>query len=78
MNSCRCSTVHSIPSFIVISGQVFNLSDWGKNLALVSEKTAKMLWPGKNPVGIQFRHGDRSKEQPFTVVGVVANAQTVL
>ncbi|HUD57364.1 MAG TPA: ABC transporter permease [Terracidiphilus sp.] len=61
----------------LISGKIFTQGDWGKNLALVSEKTAKTLWPGKNPVGLQFRRGDRTKEQPFTVVGVVANARTI-
>jgi predicted permease len=67
------STIH----LQLISGKTFTPDDWGKNLALVSEKTAKTLWPGKNPVGLQFRRGDRTKEQPFTVIGVVANARTV-
>lgn len=61
----------------LVSGQFFSEHDWGKNLALVSEKTAKTLWPGRNPVGLQFRRGDRNDEPPFTVVGVVANARTI-
>jgi predicted permease len=61
----------------LMTGQFFTLSDWGKNLALVSEKTAKTLWPGKNPVGQQFSRGDPDTEKPFTVVGVVANARTI-
>jgi predicted permease len=62
----------------LISGQFFTQSDWGKNLALISEKTAKTLWPGKDPVGQQFSRGDPDKgEKPFTVVGVVANARTI-
>jgi len=60
----------------LISGQVFSQGDWGKNLALVSEKTAKTLWPGRNPLGQQFTRGDPS-EKPFTVVGVVADAHTI-
>ena len=68
------STIH-LP---LIAGQVFSPSDWGNNLALVSEKTAKTLWPGKNPIGQQFSRGDpESGEKPFTVVGVVADARTV-
>jgi len=67
------STIH-LP---LIEGQVFNESDWGRNLALVSEKTAKKLWPGENPVGRQFSHGDPATEKPFTVVGVVADARTI-
>jgi predicted permease len=60
----------------LISGQFFNRSDWGKNVALVSEKTAKTLWPGKSAMGQTFTRGDPS-EKPFTVVGVVANARTI-
>jgi predicted permease len=61
----------------LIAGQFFTQSDWGKDVAVVSEKTAKALWPGKNPVGLQFTRGDRSKELPFTVIGVVADARTI-
>jgi len=61
----------------LIAGQVFNQGDWGKNLALVSEKTARTLWPGKNPLGQQFTRGDPDTEKPSTVVGVVANARTI-
>ena len=61
----------------LIEGRYFSQSDWGKNLALISEKTAKSLWPGKDPVGLQFTRGDRTSEKPFTVVGVVANARTI-
>jgi predicted permease len=60
----------------LIAGQFFSESDWGKNLALISEKTAKTLWPVKDPIGRQFDRGDRT-EKPFTVVGVVADARTV-
>lgn len=61
----------------VLAGKSFSQSDWGKNLALVSEKTAKTLWPGKDPVGQQFNRGGVPNEKPFTVVGVVADARTI-
>jgi predicted permease len=32
------------------AGRVFSEGDWGKNLALISQKTAKSLWPGKTPL----------------------------
>jgi predicted permease len=67
------STVH----LQLIAGQIFTQSDWGKNLALVSEKTAKALWPGRNPIGRQFGWGNPATEKPFTVIGIVANARTV-
>lgn len=59
------------------AGRTFSQNDWGKNLALVSEKTAKTLWPGKNPIWQQFSRGDPATEKPFTVVGVVGDARTV-
>jgi macrolide transport system ATP-binding/permease protein len=61
----------------LLRGHGFNQSDWGQNLALISEKTAQTLWPGKDPVGQQFKRGDPATEKPFTVVGVVANARTI-
>ena len=61
----------------VVTGTMFSPSDWGKNLAVVSEKTARTLWPGKNPIGQQFGRGDPASEKPFTVVGVVGDARTV-
>ena len=67
------STIH----LQLIAGQIFSQSDWGKNLALVSEKTAKALWPGTNPIGRQFGWGNSATEKPFTVIGIVANARTV-
>jgi predicted permease len=61
----------------LISGTFFRESDWGKNLALVSEKTAKTLWPGKDPIGQRFTRGDPATEKPFTVIGILANARTI-
>jgi predicted permease len=61
----------------LITGSVFSQSDWGRNVALVSEKTARTLWPGRNPIGQHFSRGDPATEKPFTVVGVVADARTV-
>jgi macrolide transport system ATP-binding/permease protein len=61
-----------------ISGHSFSQSDWGKNLAVVTEKTAKTLWPGVDPIGKQFSRGDPDrKDKPFTVAGVIANARTI-
>jgi predicted permease len=61
----------------LVAGSFFNGSEWGKNEAVLSERTAKALWPGKNPVGQQFRRAGAEGEAPFTVVGVVADARTV-
>jgi len=61
----------------LIAGQLFSPSDWGRNVAVVSQKTAKTLWPGKNPVGQQFTFAGRDNEKPFTVVAEVGDARTV-
>jgi hypothetical protein len=61
----------------MIAGGTFSEGGWDKNLALVSEKTARTLWPGKDPLGQEFTLRDPATERPFTVVGVVANARTI-
>ncbi|MDR5726044.1 MAG: ABC transporter permease, partial [Terriglobia bacterium] len=60
----------------LIEGRFFSNDDYGRNDAVISELTAKTLWPGKDPIGRQFTHGD-DKEKPFTVIGVVGNARTI-
>jgi predicted permease len=61
----------------LVAGRYFADNEWGRNLAVLTERTAKALWPGKDPVGQQFRRAGAEGEAPFTVVGVVANARTV-
>jgi predicted permease len=61
----------------LIAGRLLNASDEGKPYAVVSELTAKTLWPGKNPIGQPFHRAGLLKEDPFTVIGVVGNARTV-
>jgi predicted permease len=61
----------------LLEGRTLSASDEGKNVALVSEKTAKTLWPGRDAVGQQFVRGDYSRVKPFTVIGVVKDARTV-
>jgi predicted permease len=60
----------------LISGRLLNASDEGKRYAVVSELTARTLWPNKNPIGQQFGRGGVN-ENLFTVIGVVGNARTV-
>jgi predicted permease len=61
----------------LIAGRLLNTSDEGKHYAVISEMTAKTLWPGKNPIGQPFHRAGLLKEDPFTVIGVVGNARTV-
>ena len=60
----------------LIAGRLLSSSDEGKHYAVISELTARTLWPGKNPVGQQFSRAGLN-ENPFTVIGVVGNARTV-
>jgi predicted permease len=60
----------------LIAGRLLSPSDEGKHYAVISELTARTLWPGKNPVGQQFSRAGLN-ENPFTVIGVVGNARTV-
>jgi putative ABC transport system permease protein len=61
----------------LVAGRFVTASDWGRNEAVISELTAKTLWPGRNPLGQQFGRAGATGEDPFTVVGVVENARTV-
>ncbi len=66
-------TVHLSPA----SGRTLTDSDQGKRYALISEATARTLWPGVDPVGKQFQRAGMGGEPPFTVIGVVHDARTV-
>jgi len=63
----------------LIAGRSLSESDEGKNFALVSELTARTLWPGRNPIGQQFTRGDpdHPKENLFTVIGVLKDVHTI-
>jgi predicted permease len=60
----------------LIAGRLLSSSDEGKHYAVISELTARTLWPGKNPIGLQFSRAGMN-ENPFTVIGVVGNARTI-
>ncbi|HYZ85538.1 MAG TPA: ABC transporter permease, partial [Bryobacteraceae bacterium] len=57
-------------------GRYFEESDRGQSVAVLSERAAKLLWPGElNPVGRRFIGED---DQPKTLVGIVADVRAVL
>jgi predicted permease len=60
----------------LVAGRLLSPSDGGKYYAVISELTARTLWPGKNPVGQQFNRAV-TNQNPFTVIGVVGNARTI-
>ena len=59
------------------AGRYLTDSDAGKHVALISELTARTLWPGADPVGRQFHRAGEQEEAPFTVIGVVKDARTI-
>ena len=63
----------------LVTGRFLSPDDEGKNVAVISELTARTLWPGMNPIGRQFTRGDPKSTQskPFTVIGVVRNARMI-
>ncbi|MGB8480879.1 MAG: ABC transporter permease [Acidobacteriaceae bacterium] len=63
----------------LVAGRFLSPDDEGKNVAVISELTARTLWPGKHPIGQQFTRGDPKSTQskPFTVIGVVQNARMI-
>ncbi len=61
----------------LVAGRDLTSSDQGKNYALVSERTARTLWPGADPIGKQFHRAGYVEQPPFTVIGVVRNARTI-
>ncbi len=61
----------------IVEGRPLAANDWDTHVALVSERTAKALWPGKDPIGQQFHRAGNTEEKPFTVIGVVKDARTI-
>jgi predicted permease len=58
------------------SGRAFQESDRGRSVAVLSEKAAKLLWPGEsNPVGRRFMGED---DKPKTLVGVATEVRAEL
>ena len=57
----------------LLHGRIFSEADRGRLVAVVTERTARTIWPGEDPVGQVFSRsrGDRTWE----VVGVVRDAR---
>jgi putative ABC transport system permease protein len=61
----------------MIRGHVFDEIDRKQNYVVVSEKVAKRIWPGEDPIGKRFSQGD-DKEPLFVVAGVVKDVRTAI
>lgn len=56
-----------------LRGRLINESDRGRNVVVLSERAARAMWPGEDPIGKRMVPGN---EQLSEVVGVVADIRT--
>ncbi|HEX3231043.1 MAG TPA: ABC transporter permease, partial [Pyrinomonadaceae bacterium] len=57
----------------LMQGRLFDESDRKRSVAVLSEKIARRLWPGEDPIGKRIREGDSTP--PTEVVGVVGDVR---
>src|SRR5581483_2055854 len=57
----------------LVAGRAFDEHDHGRNVAVISEKTAKTLWPNGGWVGRRFACYEPDANKLMEVVGVVRN-----
>jgi putative ABC transport system permease protein len=60
----------------VLRGRSFTAADTenASPVALISESTARQMWPGENPLGKRIQLGGRDEKKPWaTIVGIVAD-----
>ena len=56
----------------LLRGRLLTPDDHSRPVAVISDRTARTLWPGQDPLGRSFRRG---RADIFQVVGVVADAK---
>lgn len=57
-------------------GRIFGEQDRNIRAALISESTAKLLWPGQNVIGRKFKRA-ADNEDPFEIVGVIGDIRGI-
>jgi predicted permease len=60
----------------LLAGRFFSQDDLGKNVAVISERAARIAWHNQNPIGQVFRRGDPD-DKPFRVIGIVSDVRAV-
>jgi predicted permease len=62
----------------VVSGRSFTEADRTRKVAVISESTARLVWPHEDPVGQAFGRGLAADEPPMIVAGVVRDVSVGL
>ena len=62
----------------VLNGRAFQASDRGRNVEIVSARTAARVWPGENAIGKRATRGDDSNPVLMEIAGVVADTRTAM
>lgn len=76
-NTRRVSTGYlQMMGIPLLSGRYLTAADHGQPVADISASAARAAWPGRNPIGQQFRRGDPT-DTPIRVVGVVGNTHAI-
>ncbi|MGB6482611.1 MAG: ABC transporter permease [Candidatus Acidiferrales bacterium] len=60
----------------IIAGRAYTDADRGRNVVVLSQKTAERLWPRQNPIG-QMCIPEWGAQKQFQVIGVVGDIRTV-
>jgi predicted permease len=58
----------------LIEGREMTDADEPRKVVLVSEETARKVWPGQDVIGKEFRRGE-PKDPPYQIIGVVSDVR---
>ncbi|MGH9480869.1 MAG: ABC transporter permease [Terriglobales bacterium] len=61
----------------LLQGRELNWADAGTPAVVISAAAAKVIWPGRNPIGQRFDADPASRFPGFQVVGVVCDTRSV-
>jgi predicted permease len=57
----------------IVQGRVFAESDRSHRVTVISDRLARTVWPGQNPIGKRFSPNDPADKQLSEVIGVVSD-----
>lgn len=60
----------------LLAGRLFDLSDADKNTVVISERTARQVFPNQNPMGRKYWLGSKEERKSLTIVGIVSDVRS--